>query len=330
MPITLVSLLHGSHLFGTDTPQSDRDVKEVVVPSASSILLAKPDKIAHDLAALDPAQAGLPHAARTDREVTPLRRFMSQVLEGQPNALDMLFAPASMWLAEPHAAWISILANRERLVGAKLSGFVGHVYGQAKERLDSAPRIAALEAARHLFQQAIFRHNKRWLGDLGDEIAALQAAHGRHMRLQDIVVNKTTGQRIPHLVIAGRKLALTITPATALATLEAALKTYGRRTLEAVHSGADWKALSTALRVANEAIELLESGHITLPRPEARHLVDVKTGRLAMEDVVAEIEAALQRIEALKATTTLPPEGDRGVAETLVIDIHRRQVNAAL
>jgi hypothetical protein len=37
--------------------------------------------------------------------------------------------------------------------------------------------------------------------------------------------------------------------------------------------GVDWKALSHAVRVGTQALELLKTGHVTFPLPNAAHVV---------------------------------------------------------
>ncbi len=89
------------------------------------------------------------------------------------------------------------------------------------------------------------------------------------------------------------------------------------------NEGIDWKALSHAVRVGEQAIELLTTGVFTFPRPEAAHLVAIKTGRLPYSVVAEEIEDLLVRVEQAAVLSPLPPSADQDWIDTFVAGRHR-------
>ena len=90
--------------------------------------------------------------------------------------------------------------------------------------------------------------------------------------------------------------------------------------------GVDWKALSHAVRVGQEAIELLTTGRLVFPLADARHLLEIKLGQVPHEAVADEIAHLLRAVEAAAATSTLPDEPDREAAADLVLQAYRQQV----
>ena len=68
-----------------------------------------------------------------------------------------------------------------------------------------------------------------------------------------------------------------------------------------------------------QAVELLTTGHITFPRPDAAHLVAIKTGALPYQAVAEELEALLERVEIAARESTLPEEPDRAWIDELVV-----------
>ena len=92
--------------------------------------------------------------------------------------------------------------------------------------------------------------------------------------------------------------------------------------------GVDWKALSHAVRVGQEAIELLTTGRLVFLLAGAAHLLAIKLGHVPYEAVAEEIAQLLRAVEVAAATSTLPDQPDREAAEELVLHAYRRQVLA--
>jgi len=94
---------------------------------------------------------------------------------------------------------------------------------------------------------------------------------------------------------------------------------YGARARKAeTNTGIDWKALSHAVRVAREAVELLETGHITFPLPYAAHILEIKTGALTYDVVAGEIEGLLEEVEKASAASSMPDKPDQAFMDDLV------------
>ena len=89
-----------------------------------------------------------------------------------------------------------------------------------------------------------------------------------------------------------------------------------------------WKAVSHAVRIARQAIELLETSHITFPRPEAEHLLAIKTGRLPYKEVADEIDRLLPEVEIAAAASRLPDQADEAWIEELIVDQYLGAIQA--
>ena len=72
------------------------------------------------------------------------------------------------------------------------------------------------------------------------------------------------------------------------------------------NEGIDWKALSHAVRVCHEALELMATGWITFPLPNAAHVLSIKRGQTPYQAVAEEIEDLLEKVEAAQETSVLP------------------------
>jgi hypothetical protein len=320
---TLCLVRTGAHLYGTDTPTSDLDAQRVVVPDARSILLGR---------GID-SRGGLsgPKAPRAEDATThTLARFVAMVLEGQAIAVELLFAPDRFHLAPPAPTFRRLQAARGRLVPRTLAAFVGYCRRQAAIYGAKGDRIRAAEAARALLAEAIARHGPQGrVGALLQDRLHLPLLEAFPESIGTALLPQADGRVLSALVVCGRKMPERLALADAHALVSTLLAGYGKRAQAAATAeGVDWKALSHAVRIGGQALELLSTGHLTLPRPDADHLRAIKTGQADAEAVRAEIDALLAQVEAAQRTSVLPETPDRALAEEIVIDAHRAAVLA--
>jgi hypothetical protein len=98
---------------------------------------------------------------------------------------------------------------------------------------------------------------------------------------------------------------------------------YGARAkLAETNEGIDWKALSHAVRVGEEALELLNTGNITFPLANAKHILEIKKGLLPYADVAEEIEGLLVAVESASASSNLRDTADLEWVDNFVSDAY--------
>ena len=157
-------------------------------------------------------------------------------------------------------------------------------------------------------------------------LAALIAATP-HAALVDLPVGD--GRMVRHLDLCGRRVPVHATIKAAREMAARLLAEYGARSLRAEQDdGVDRKALSHAVRVGREALELLATGRLRFPLAAAGHLLDIKLGRLPYDAVAAGIGTLLDAVQAAVSTSALPEQSDRDAAEALVLRAHRQRVAA--
>ncbi len=163
------------------------------------------------------------------------------------------------------------------------------------------------------------------LGQLANELEAL--AGSEHIAIA--VLPSASGKPIQYLEVCGQKSPFTASIKNAREIAGRLLEDYGQRALQAERNeGVDWKALSHAVRIGREAVELFQTGRITLPRPDAAHLLAIKQGGVAYNAVTEEIEALLSKIEAAAAGSSLPEAPDLRYIDDLVIRAYAGRVIA--
>jgi hypothetical protein len=98
---------------------------------------------------------------------------------------------------------------------------------------------------------------------------------------------------------------------------------YGVRAQAAEQNkGIDWKALSHALRAAQQVKELFTHGTMTMPRPEAGLLLLVKQGKIDFKSVQAELESTMSEVEVLALRSDLPEKADHKFVKQIILQAY--------
>lgn len=314
---TLVRMKFGSHLYGTDTPQSDLDFKSLFIPESRDILL---QRVKHTVATKRSKSDGEKnYAGEVDEEAYALHRYMQLIAEGQTVSLDMLFAHDGVIISRS-GCWDTITANRHRLLTKKSAAFVGYCRTQANKYGIRGSRVAAARAAGAMFGAAVERLGTTTkVEEIAPELERFVAENEHSALVPLSAVGRGDARVVMHFECCNKKVPYTVTLKMARELFSRVYAEYGDRARKAeTNVGIDWKALSHAVRVAREAMELLTTGMITFPLPYAAHILKVKTGALAYDAVAAEIEELLESVEAASLTSTLPDRPDMEWIDDLV------------
>jgi uncharacterized protein YfiM (DUF2279 family) len=322
----IVTLRAGAHLYGTATPASDFDTKVVFLPSARDILLQEVQPSISESRPRAPGERN--QSGDVDLEAHSLQRFLALLAAGQPMAIELLFAPDTCMLSPPDPLWHEVQALGPRLVTRRAGVFARYCRQQAEKYGARGQRAAAARQAFAMLAAAETQYGRQ--AKLEEITAGLVALAGTsaHVALVDVAVQ--AGRLVRHLEVCGRKTPFTATIGAARDTAERLVLAYGQRSLEAERQGGvDWKALSHAVRVGREAIELFTTGRLRLPLACAPRLLEIKLGHVPYAEVAGEIETLLGEVEQATAGSALPDEPDLAAAEALVLRAYRAQVLAS-
>jgi hypothetical protein len=320
---SIMTIQFGSHLYGTSTPASDIDLKSIFVPRSKDILLGR---VKGAVSTKRPKGVGEKnYAGEVEQESFSLQRFLGLVAEGQTVSLDILFAPAWAHVEPVTGEWDEIVANRHRLLTRKHGAFVGYCRQQAAKYGIKGSRVAAARGALEIFAEAVTDVGSRAKVSTLDGVLVTYAMANEHVAI--VPIASPSGVVVQHFEVCGRKIPYTVSIKEGFDILKRLVDTYGQRALQAEsQKGVDWKALSHAVRIGRQAVELFDTGHIDFPSPIADHLVAIKTGQLPYRQVAEEIEAVLVEVEAAAARSTLPEDVDHEWIEQFIEDAHFGEV----
>lgn len=312
----IVTVVHGSHLYGTSTPQSDKDFKGVHMPSRKALLLQRAENVIDTSVVVKDAN-GKNQAESVDNQSFSVQRFFEMLSKGDTVATEILFAPD--WaIVDQIPLWGIVQAQGKSLLNRQAKGFVGYCQRQAAKYGIKGSRMGAVKALRDMLEKAKDTPSK--LGNWEAELRAFSEGQ-EHMSWENIP--HPDGRECWHIVCCDRKMPMTASIKEAYEVYNKVWENYGERARQAMtNEGIDWKAVSHAVRVARQALELLRDHKITFPRPDAEELLAIKLGQLPYSQVSPMLEALVQEVN--ECESTLPAETDKREMDWMVYGHYSR------
>ncbi len=316
----VVEMKFGSTVYGTTVPESDVDYKRVFLPSGRDIVMCDAKDQIGGQNKKAKGQRNAPGAI--DKESWSLKKYLRLLGEGQTNAFDMLFTPEHHYVQSSYT-WRELMKNRDRLIHKGIEGFLGYCKAQAEKYSLKGERVLAVQKAYNIL--SAFNQSDKLHDDLAKEVV-YGVSNLRYVSI-DTQWNPAIGRADQFLMICGKKV--NFHNKVRLAT-ELALKIigdYGDRAHKAADAdGMDTKAFYHAVRTAFEAEELLLTGNITFPRPEAPLLLDIRNGKVSYAEVCSIIEAKTIDVNAAVLKSTLPEKLDYKFIEAFIYTHNLREI----
>lgn len=319
----LIKAVAGSHLFGTNTETSDKDYKGVFLPTAEEILLGEYPRAKS-------SSTGGAHSKNDkddiDIELYSLKKFLKMCQNGDTAALELLFTPDDMIL-EKSVIWETIIENREKLLCSKVVSMIGYARNQAAKYGLKGTRMGTLKKVLEVLDNPIYKGNLS-LATLQRDWSRLQnlLKDTQHVNFIELATTKNMEAHMePAIEVCGKKFHWTCKIEHVYDILTKFYDSYGNRAkLAEKNQGVDWKAVSHAQRVCFQGIELLSTGNITLPLPEAQrvYLTDIKQGKLDYGIVSIGLESSLDILELMSKHSGLQNKIEQCVVDKILLDIH--------
>jgi len=302
----IVFMKFGSHLYGTNTPESDTDYNGIYMPTREEVLLNKVPKAASYHSKKTKKEGVRNDADDIDIKIYSLHYFMELLYRGESIALDMIHAPDD-WPLLDSDIWAVLRKNRRRFHTKSLKSFVGYARKQAAKYGVKGSRLATVKGVIEYMEGAVKAAGdevklKHIWGDLpkGDHIHKIAGIEG-------------SSKDLPMYQVIGKKFGKKCKVSYVLDILKKFEKEYGHRArLAEKNEGIDWKAVSHAMRAALQVSELLGTGDIIFPLRQAELLKKIKKGEYDYNTVAAPLlEGYMDQCEKLSSLSNLPEKVNR-------------------
>ena len=299
---TVVKGYFGSHLYGTSTPESDIDFKEIFVPHPRDILLGT---------AMNHTNLNTNNTATkntkddVDHELYSLKYFFKLAAEGETVALDMIHTPPELVVkSDLPDVWKFIQDNRSRFYTTNMKAYLGYVRKQASKYGVKGSRLAALRGVLAIANQI----PEQWVDyqeGIPDRLRRTKVEDIKHRLPENEFCewvfhnHEKTGPQTFYTVL-GRKYQTTLSLIELKQSLNKLDAEYGERARKAeANEGIDWKALSHAYRAGYQLMEIYQTGDLVFPLREASIIKLIKAGELPFKEVQELLEDTVDLVEVL-------------------------------
>lgn len=289
----IAKVIHGSHLYGLNTPESDMDYKGIYIPSMEDMILGN----VKDSINLSSNKSNEKNTSSdVDYEVYSLQKFMKLLSKGEMVAFDMLFAPDELIeyydkygqiMTNPKTnPFYQIRQNYHLFIHSDMKAYLGYCRKQAAKYGIKGSRLSDLrkvvEVVDELFERGVLSSDR--LEQYVDQLPTTEHCYRE-------------GQVY---VVLGKQHQLTTNIYEFHDRIHDAFKKYGDRAHRAEQNdGVDWKAVSHAFRAGYQLLDLFQFGKMILPLNESRKklILSIKLGERNWVDVKQDLEDLLDRVE---------------------------------
>jgi len=310
----LFNTLFGSHIYGTNTPNSDLDYKGIYMAEPRDIIF---NHKAHSIV----KSTGKDQTRNTkddiDTEFKELRRFVLDALVGQTYSVDMLYSPRGLWIATS-PEWEFIVANRSKFLSKDVAAFIGYCnqqaskYGLKGTRLGAV--LAVMEKLKSFNPNSKLKDNPRF--ETNEYVKYVTHKHNLDRNIPDEEMLEVVGKMYSQKVFVKNIL-------ESLSVFEAR---YGERAETAMQNkGIDFKAVSHAYRCCYELQDIALYGEVRFPLKQAQKLIEIKTGQISYPDVIMdELPALMEETLAMVDKSDLPAKADEKFWEDWLFETYMK------
>jgi len=281
----ILKIRTGSHLYGTNTEDSDKDYVGIFLPPPNYLLgLKRVEEI--DLSMKDK----LPNGKNSPTKLA---------LDNNPNILEMLFVNNdNIDYIDPTGK--KLLSLRHAFLSKSIKHrFLGYAISQ-KHKM-----VIKLDNYEKLFEA------KRRLDSCQDEKFLLE-----------LLPNPLFVKRKDLIKIADINVPATTTVKKAKKIIKQRLSKFGSRKELVSKYGFDTKFASHLIRLLLEGKELLETGNLILPLQQADLVKDIRYGKYELNELLELAEKLENNLEILHEDSKLPTKPNYKIVEQFVIDVH--------
>lgn len=300
----------GSHLYGTNTKESDLDIKGLFLPSKQSCYLNNAPKHWSDRNEEEDEED-------FEIQLWSIQYFRDLLAKGDTNALDLLFSFTSPKTALCYPYFMRALFERhaELFSQKHLKGYLGYIISQAKKYGIKTSRFRVIERVRQVLDELSFYSD--------DRLSNYFVYIAYKAEDSDLCYTSTDKNGNEFLYLGGSLHQFSISMGEFVTRVKREYEKYGDRTKKAAQEeGRDYKALSHAVRAVCQLNELDENGIIHFPLKDAEFIRCVKLGQESWETIEEFLAQGLEKhLEKDEHHEKFSPK----VMDDFIINLYRRE-----
>jgi len=304
----ILEITSGSHLYGTNTEESDEDYLGVFMPPTEYVLGLQSVKEV-DLGIASKLESGRNSKDAVDRKLYEFRKFCQLAMANNPNIIEMLFVD------EKNIKFVNECGRRlldiRHLFPSKVAAkkFIGYAHSQRHKMIVKRDHFNRLQQGFAMLEKL---PDKMCMVEVIKEpFNLVREGLGR----SELFVKKSS-----HIHIGDLCFEPAIYVKKARRRIKERLdKVTSRKDLIMKH-GFDLKYAAHLIRLLTEGVTLLETGELTFPLHNAQELLDIRNGSLTVEQVIEYSEDIESKLDMLLSNSSLTATADYSQIEDHVIE----------
>ncbi len=290
----IIEVISGSHLYGTNRPDSDKDYVGIFLPSVEYILgFKKIEEI--DCSIKDKTDTNKNSSEAVDRKFYDFRKFISLALDNNPNIIELLFVNSSniVYINEVGQDLLNIKSLF--LHKGLKQKFLGYAFAQKHKMIIKKDNYFNLI-------QAYDYLNKENKDQFLLEVCLKQ-------KPPFISFGHNETHNVKTIIIGDLQLQPSKTIRDTLKILDYRISAVGNREELLLKYGYDTKFAMHLIRLMLEGIELLTTGNLIFPLKEVSLLKDIREGKWEIPKILKfseDLESQLIDYEKISCLANAP------------------------
>lgn len=281
--------LVGSHLYGTATPESDRDYEGLFIEPPEYVLGNKSCEEVEFSTKSTTKNSARNTPKDIDCKLYSVKNFFYLAQKNNPNKVEFFYLPERNVIYTDGEYWPRIKAAKDLFISLRLRhSFEGYAMSQKRKLLTKKQRLE--EFREFLAELDKVKDAEGGFGKLtiGDVFTA--AYHSEHWPYK-FITRSMTLEGTPSIHVQDKEFNFGMQVERIYEKVKANIERYGHRTLSLDERDYDDKFASHLFRLYYEGLRLLKEGNIEFPLEENKFLIAVKRGEFSLEELLAKADS---------------------------------------
>lgn len=305
--------LVGSHLYGTNTAESDMDYEGLFIEPPDYVIGNK-SCLEVDFSTKSPSKMTARNTPKDiDCKLYSIKNFFYLALKNNPNKLEWFFIPDRNVIYADDIYWPQVKAAKDLFLSLRLKhSFTGYANSQKRKLLTKKQRLEEMRELLYVLDKKIAENGEGLtLGDVfRDDYVSPNWPY-------KFITRTTTLENTPAIMVNDKEFNWGMGIDKIRDNVKNHVEQYGHRTLSLDERGFDDKFASHLFRLYYEGLKLLKEGRIDFPLEENKFLLAVKKGEFTLEEILAKADMFEPLFEQAYLQSTLP----HGPAQDKVSDL---------
>lgn len=336
----------GSKLYGTDSKNSDTDVKGVFLPDLNDLILGRAPK--HYVFSTGKSNEKN-NSSDIDETYYSLQYYLELLSRGDTTALDMLFAYTNQnAVIESSEIWKELVDNIDKVLTKNMKAYMGYCKNQSIKYSIKGEKLKNFNqfhdfcnkfvnnknhetgerfTLKELMEILIPDFDNKYIPKPGSERIKFNEKISTYNFGEHCYIEKELN-RESYISISDVKFSLNDTLDNVLYKIKKVIASYGKRAKNAAeNNGADYKAISHAVRVITQVEELLKTQQIVFPLKNADFIKSIKYKNIDMSfnEIMNWIEDKIHEIdEKLLPMSNLPEKVNQEWIDNFILKCYKK------